>query len=141
MGRTKKKSELTQDIAKEKKRIEHWRRTREKRTHMPKELWSAAVALARVHGVYAISQALRVRYDSLKQRLGATKASTAKKRGRPRKKKQGFIELEPAWSGVGPSQCVVELRKPNGMTMTIRMPDTCTLDVGKLTDSFWSVRR
>lgn len=140
MGQVKKKSAVPPDVVKVRQRIERWRKTRAKRTRMPEELWSAAVALARVHGIYAISQALRVSYATLKKRLGAAKASPAKKRGR-RKKKAAFVELEPAWGGVGPAQCVVELRKPSGTTMTIRLTDSGALDIAELTDTFWSRRR
>ena len=140
MGRVKKKSALPPDVVKVRQGIERWRKTRAKRTRMPEELWRAAVALAQVQGIYEISQALRVSYGTLKKRLGAAKATPAKKRGR-RKKKAVFVELEPAWGGVGPARCVVELRKPSGTTMTIRLTDTSILDIAELTDMFWSRRR
>jgi len=36
------------------RRIERWRRTRARRAPMPAELWDAAVAAARTHGVSAV---------------------------------------------------------------------------------------
>jgi hypothetical protein len=39
-------------------RIERWRRTRERRTVMPAELWAEAVALAGRHGAYPVTWAI-----------------------------------------------------------------------------------
>ncbi len=49
-------------------RIEHWRKTRQKRSPMPEQLWDAAIPLARTHGIYAVAKALRVNYDTQGQR-------------------------------------------------------------------------
>jgi hypothetical protein len=46
-----------------------WRRTRERRTPMPAELWAKAVALARVSGTYPVARAVRVDYASLARRV------------------------------------------------------------------------
>ena len=51
------------------RRIEMWRRTRERRTAMPEALWKAAAELARLRGVHPIARALRLDYYSLKGRL------------------------------------------------------------------------
>jgi hypothetical protein len=48
--------------------IAHWRRTREKRTTMPAELWAGAVALARTRGTYRVARALRVDYAGVEVR-------------------------------------------------------------------------
>ena len=52
------------------RRIEHWRRVRQRRSPMPAALWAAAVALAAEHGVYPIARALRLNYETLKARVG-----------------------------------------------------------------------
>lgn len=50
-------------------RVEAWRRTRMQRTGaMPEELWREAAGLAARHGVYRISQALRLNFENLKKR-------------------------------------------------------------------------
>ncbi|HNX05298.1 MAG TPA: hypothetical protein PKI32_07330 [Opitutales bacterium] len=73
-------------------RIEAWRRTRLRRTGaMPEELWREAAALAARHGVYRISQELRLNFWNLKKRTEsdgvlATTRSTAPKR-------DSFIEI------------------------------------------------
>jgi hypothetical protein len=46
-----------------------WRRTRERRTAMPAELWVKAVSLARTRGTYRVARALRVDYASLARRV------------------------------------------------------------------------
>ncbi len=127
-------------------RIEKWRRTREKRTRMPKELWSAAVELACAHGVWRIAHELGVRYESLKQRVVAAEAAAAKGQGHRRDSAE-FVEVAPAsgrpaiWVDGGGRQCSVELQEPGGATMTIRLTDSRVLDVAALTEAFWNRRR
>jgi len=52
-------------------RIEAWRRTRPRRGAMPEELWREAAAIAARHGVYRVSQALRLNFENLKMRMVA----------------------------------------------------------------------
>jgi hypothetical protein len=62
-------------------RIEHWRKTRRKRCRMPEPLWASAVRLAKKHGIYSTSRALRVNYEQLKRRVqGETKKAPASNR-------------------------------------------------------------
>ena len=53
------------------KRIDHWRKTRQKLGPMPGELWDAAVVLAGKYGVQATAVGLPVDFGSLK--LGCPK--------------------------------------------------------------------
>jgi hypothetical protein len=52
--------ELPAEVGEVRSEIEGWRQNRQKRSPMPARLWSAAAALAKVHGIYRISQALRL---------------------------------------------------------------------------------
>ena len=134
MGR-RKRATPPEDVAEVRRRIQKWRKTRKKRTRMPEELWSAAAGLARVHGVHPISQALRVNYESLRNRV---RAGVPAVKGED--KTAAFVELQPAWLDAAP-RCTVELREPSGTTMTIKVTDPRELDVVRLLDGFWSRRR
>ncbi len=140
MGRSK-AARLPPDAAKVRRRIDTWRRTREKRTRMPEELWRGAVELAQIHGVHAMSRGLRVRYESLKQRVVEAEAATAG----PNREREGdaeLVELTPAWVGAGvPAQCIVELHEPGGARMRIRLPDAGAIDVAAFAEAFWNRRR
>src|SRR5947207_2407411 len=72
--------------------IAHWRRTREKRTTMPAELWAEAMALARTRRTYRVARALRVDYESLARRL----AEAGGERTGGATKSNGFVELRGA---------------------------------------------
>src|SRR6266545_3590336 len=65
----KRRAELLAGVAQLRERIERWRRTRERRTAMPADLWSGAVALARTEGAYPIARALRLNFEGLKRRM------------------------------------------------------------------------
>lgn len=138
----KRKSEkLPPNAAKVRRRIETWRRTREKRTRMPEELWSAAVEVAQAYGVHAMSRGLRVRYESLKQRVVEAETAAA------RSSRQGdgdteLVEVTPTWVGTGVSaQCIVELHEPGGARMRIRLPEVGAIDVAAFVEAFWNRRR
>ena len=121
-------------------RIEQWR-TREGRSRMPEPLWDGAVAFARAHGVYRISQALRVSYDSLKTRL--TRAPTAEARGQRSAVGADFVELAAGAPLMGPSATgtVVEVVERNGTKLTISLAAGTPLDVAALMKGFRSRRR
>lgn len=50
-------------------RFEQWRQTRKKRTAIPEDLWTAAIALSEWHSAYKISKALRLNYTELRKRI------------------------------------------------------------------------
>ncbi len=122
-------------------RIEQWRRTRKGRSRMPEPLWDAAVAFARVHGVYGISQALRVSYDSLKTRL--TRAPKAEARSRGSAAAADFVELAAVPPLMGPpaTGTVVEVVERNGTKLTISLAAGTPLDIAALMKGFRSRRR
>jgi len=136
MARKKRPAELPADVRQVRARIEHWRRTRKKRTAMPAQLWETAASLARTHGVYWTSRALRLNYDSLRRR-----ASAAPGKG-GRVDHPGFVELSPAqlMGPMQPAGPVVELRDADGAQLTVRLPDNSELDMEGLAEAFWSRR-
>ena len=116
------------------RRIQDWRRTREKRSRMPEPLWDSAVALAREYGLYATAQGLRVSYGSLKTRVTAA----ASQRRHSRTSSARFVELGPAVA-VGAEQgaaAVVELTGRDGQKLTLRLASGSELDLPALLREF-----
>ncbi len=131
MERTK-ATEFAPGIENVRDRIEEWRRTREKRTRMPEDLWQAAVDLARDHGPWSISRALRVRYETLRRRLGESSTETE-----PADKAR-FVELGSAIASteVASSSVTVELSRGDGTRLTVRLPSDSAVDVKSLIGAF-----
>ena len=69
------------DLAGVRRRLEGWRRTREKRGRIPESLWAAAVKVAGGHGINRTATVLRLDYYSLKERVEREETSG---RGAPR---------------------------------------------------------
>jgi hypothetical protein len=82
-------------------RFERWRRTRKSKTPIPEELWSAAVELARQHGISRTAAPLRLDGGKLKRLVLA--ASRGSRRPAPPR----FVEL-PALTGVPSGWSVAE---------------------------------
>jgi len=149
------------DLAGVRRRLEGWRRTREKRGRIPESLWAAAVKVAGRHGVNRTAVTLRLDYYSLKERvereetsgLGAPRRSASKRPRRGASTTVGspsspagrrstdasgptFVELPPAaWPGGG--ECIVEWADGDGATMQIRLSGGATADLAALSRSFW----
>ena len=117
------------------RRIEHWRRVRQRRSPMPAPLWTAAVALAAEHGVYPIARALRLNYPTLQARV-AQRAAVARRDGVG---PAGFVALDgaPVLGVASPAGSVVELAGADGATLVIRLADREALDVLGRADAFW----
>jgi len=132
MGRTKARV-LPARVESVRERIEYWRETREKRSAMPERLWDAAVSVARAHGLWAVSRALRVNYETLKSRVDrAAKGGAAGRRAR-------FVELDgPELIGpAGRAGTVVELSRADGARLVVRLEGCEAPDVLALADGFW----
>ena len=129
------------NIEKVRARVEHWRKTRHKRSPMPEDVWEAAASLARIHGVYRIARDLRLNYENLKKRVGqALRGSRDQK-----KRSGGFVELGAAQllASSRPSasqRTEVELSDGDGSRLTVRLADGEALDVLGLAETFWSRR-
>lgn len=72
------------------KRIEEWRRTRERRTAMPADLWDEAVALARPGRAWAVARALGISFQALRRRMAEAGDSA------PTASRSPFVELSGA---------------------------------------------
>jgi len=123
------------EIGRIRERILHWRRTREKKTRMPEELWAAAVALAREHGLYATAHGLGVSYDSLKQRVRGTTGRKKDSKGSA----PTFVELG-APLPFGGGAPTLELTDSDGSKLAVRLAANEIVDITGLAREFWSRR-
>jgi hypothetical protein len=88
---------------------------------MPDALWTAAARAADTHGVWAVSRALRVNYDSLKERVERLSAGDQSSAAR-------FVELDAASLIVGAQTpaVVIELSRRDGAMLTVRLQGEST---------------
>ena len=100
---------------------------------MPAALWSAAIALARQHGLYTTARALHVDYGSLKKRVDAARAS--------RVTTPTFVELPTVARPTGLGPCVIELEARHGRRLRIEVSGVTMADLVALTQAAWSRAR
>jgi hypothetical protein len=111
-------------------RVKRWRATRSRGQRIPEDLWSAAVALARVHGVCPVASSLKLNYYDLQRRLGG-----------PRRKPKSASEL-PTFVEVAslhpakPDPGTVELIRSNGSRLTLRLSNPKSRDLLPLVHAF-----
>jgi hypothetical protein len=116
------------------KRIDEWRRTRDRRTAMPADMWDEAVTLARGGRPYAVARALRVNFEGLRRRMaeagvravGGSAATFVELSGAQ------ILGAEPAVTPGG----VVELSDAGGMRLTVRLAAGAEVDVARLVTAF-----
>lgn len=133
-----KQQAIPEDIEALRRRVETWRKTRTKRSPMPEDLWSDAAKLAAHHGHHRVARALRINYDSLKDRLERDSKREGKKASGPKE----FVEMrasEVFGAGTSPGS-VVEMTDGKGCTLTIRLAEGEKLDVHRLVAAFRSRR-
>ena len=111
-----------------------WRRTREKRTAMPPDLWREAVGLARKGGTCATARALGVDFESLARRVAEARAGAEGDAART----NGFVELSGAQllGAAVPTGPVVEISDADGVRLTIRLARDTPLDVVGVVQGF-----
>jgi len=96
-----------------------WRSSHGRGSRIPEGLWREAATLASKHGIHPVSQALRLNYYSLKERIDAlglppTSAVTVAEAA---EEIPAFVEVELAPS---PRVLEVELESPTGWRMRVR---------------------
>ncbi|MFC1609530.1 hypothetical protein ACFL6C_01100 [Myxococcota bacterium] len=121
---------LPADLAAARTRIDKWRSGSRARKPIPNELWEMAVDLVPTHGVYVVSQALRLRYDKVKAQA---KARHSNKRAR---NKPAFVQVAAPMLGMpnSPSALTVEVTDKNGNHMCIR--SLGAVDAARLVTAF-----
>jgi len=99
---------------------------------MPEPLWEAAVAAAREDGVWRVSRALGVNYQSLRSRVeGLAGEERGGANGVP-----GFVELDGVLGVSGREATTLELSRPDGSRLTIRLEGRGGLDLPTLAEAF-----
>lgn len=132
-----KRAVVVEDLSTLRERVEQWRERRTKRTRIPEELWTAAVRVARVEGVYATSTATRFNYYSLKDRMALAEAETGLEPRGEAVETAAFIELGGVQLGGG-GTTVVEIVGRRGGRMRIDVSGSSGVDVVGLAQAFWS---
>lgn len=127
------------------RRFERWRNAHTGRLPIPTRLWSAAVELAREHGVFHTAKALRLEYGKLKQLLestgavkrhGAAKTARVKSRRTRSEAPPAFLELLASPTAAAVSEGLIELEGRRGK-MRIQWKGTAAPDLGGLGRAFW----
>lgn len=122
------------DLPQLERQLNSWRQSQPGRRRLPPEVWRAAVALARTHGLSCVARSLRLDYYKL-QRLHAEETLRTVL---PRASAcpPGFVELASPSPMTGPAPCRVELRNRRGATMTLHLPHDLAA-VLALVKAFW----
>ena len=121
-------------------RFQQWRDGDEGRVRIPDELWSAAAAAARVHGLHSTARRLHLEYRKLKGFTGSPalprrKSSSAVKT--VGKTATQFVELTSA--AIGQPRCTVELHNPVGATLRIELQGGDLSALAGITHAFMGV--
>jgi hypothetical protein len=114
--------------------FEAWRKRRRCRTRIPEALWQAAADLCREHSLCEVSQALRLNYNDLKDRV-----QRSKDRGLPigQGPDLNFVKLD-FEAPITRSECLVEMESPNGAKMRMSFRGTPRdFDPVELGRTFW----
>ena len=115
--------------------LEQWRRRSAPRSRIPAPLWATVVDLARVHGVYRTSQALRLDYYCLKKVEAASPEPSARRTPvRRAAAPVPFIEV-PLRAAPGPA-CVIELDDGRGAKLRVELAGIATGDLAGLVGSW-----
>ena len=119
----------SKDLNQIREQLNTWRRRCGSRCRLPLEVWDAAAALARVHGVSHVARTLRLNFYKLQQRG---------RKPRPRKPPSpAFVEIAVEGSTVrADPHCRMEWTDGRGAKMTLDLPVEVPTLVA-LTQTFW----
>ncbi|MBM3998452.1 MAG: hypothetical protein FJ297_02725 [Planctomycetes bacterium] len=106
---------------------------------IPAALWELAVELAARHGVSRTSQALRVGYYSLQERVESRGRKLAHSSAVQQGKSPTFVELSAAPFGAA-CECSIEVEKPCGTKLRVQVRGSQLPDLTALGREFWESR-
>jgi hypothetical protein len=132
---TRRRTATPADFEAVRSRFERWRRTRKSTTPIPEELWSAAVELARRHGINRTAAPLRLDGGKLKRLVLA--AGRDSRRSTPPK----FVELPaPAGmpSGWSVAEYTLELESHN-RKLRIQCKGASATELAALSRALWGL--
>ena len=136
--------DISPNMQKVLRRFERWRNAHTGRLPIPKRLWTAAVKLAREHGVFHTAKALGLEYGKLKQllessdavsRSGARKTAVVKSRRARTEAPPAFMELLASPTAAAISEGLIELEGRRGK-MRIQWKGTAAPDLDGLGRAF-----
>ena len=115
---------IAESIAQLQRQLEQIRSSQPRRSRLPESLWTAAVELARQHGLYRVAHALRLDYVGLKKRLNGI---TSRQQSAT---KTAFMELVTAPSTM--PECVIEFEWASGSKVRIQWKSAAPPDWASL---------
>lgn len=118
--------------------LAEWRKTRQRSSRIPEDLWSRATELAERYGIAKVAVALKLDYTSLKRRLASTAATTAKRPAagvRSSSPSRDFVELD--FDLLAPSPCILVLSDRHGRALRIELPRAASSDIAEVARSLW----
>lgn len=98
--------------------LAEWRKTRQRSSRIPEDLWSRATELAERYGIAKVAVALKLDYKSLKHRLTARNAAED---ARSAPMSPSFVELDLGLP-LAPPVCVLVLTDRAGRALRIELP-------------------
>jgi hypothetical protein len=131
------RNSLVPSVDEVRSRFEQWRQTRQGKAPIPDELWSAAIAVARRHGVNPTAVALHLDGGKLKRRMAASGRSSRKA------PPAAFVEwLAPSHphSGVPQSEYTLELEGRNGK-LRVHCQAVAAAELATLCRALWDMAR
>jgi hypothetical protein len=135
--------DISNKLESTRRRFERWRLTHH-RSRIPESLWASAVKAAIRYGLHPTARMLRLDYYSLKRRVKAAGSGSEPDRRKEAKPVAGamsrgeFIELAPVASACSP-ECILELERPDGVKMRMRLAGMSSPDWAALSRSFWGM--
>ena len=93
--------------------FKNWRRKRRRGARIPEDLWTRAVAMARIHGPWKTKVRLGLNYQALRKRSEAAAPVTPSALGAPALAVAEFVELPWTAADSGP-ECLLELERAGG---------------------------
>ena len=119
-------------------RFKRWRETRGRGEHVPRELWVAAVGVARVHGLHVTARELHLDTGGLKRRQQEPPGGPLQ----AARSEMQFVELtvaparEPGAQRLG--ECVIEMESRRGAKMRVELKGEGLANLAGLCSAFWS---
>ena len=128
-------SPLTLETAAE--HFEQWRRNKKKGERIPEKLWSEAIDLVGRYGISQVTRTLRLSGTDLNKRRGIVETG---QRPRSQGGKGAFVEIDPALvdqaRDVEAGAAWIELERPDGLRLRLRLRPTGGADMLALLDRF-----
>ena len=126
----RKRVDIPESLARGRERFEAWRRSRKVGARIPDQLWSLAVTLAEAHGLSCTASALKLDYDSLKNRVAGRNC------GDSQSVAPTFVELSPPPLVPSTTECVIELEDGLGARLRVHLRGCEIPDLAVLCRSF-----